>query len=150
MEGSFKELIEPVVEALGCRLWGVEQMSQGKRAMLKVYIDGEDRDVDVEDCARVSRQLSSLLDVEDVVAGKYILEVSSPGLDRRLFTRDQFVECAGEKIRISLRKPYQGQVKFKGVLAGLEGDEVILQTGEQEQTLFPLEQIARANVVPNI
>ena len=145
-----KELIEPVVEALGCRLWGIEQMSQGKRVTLKVYIEGEDRNVDVEDCARVSRQLSSLLDVEDVVSGKYILEVSSPGLDRRLFTRDQFDECTGENIRISLRKPYEGQVKFKGFLAGLEGDEVILQTGEEEQVLFPLEQIDRANVVPNI
>ena len=145
-----KELIEPVVEALGCRLWGIEQMSQGKRVTLKVYIEGESRNVDVEDCARVSRQLSSLLDVEDVVSGKYILEVSSPGLDRRLFTRDQFVECTGENIRISLRKPYEGQIKFKGLLAGLEGDEVILQTGEEEQVLFPLEQIDRANVVPNI
>ena len=145
-----KELIEPVVEALGCRLWGIEQMSQGKRVTLKVYIEGENRNVDVEDCARVSRQLSSLLDVEDVVPGKYILEVSSPGLDRRLFTRDQFVECAGENIRISLRKPYEGQVKFKGLLAGLEGDELILQTSEEEQVLFPLEQIDRANVIPNI
>ncbi|HAK52132.1 MAG TPA: ribosome maturation factor RimP [Gammaproteobacteria bacterium] len=150
MEGSLKELFEPVVEALGCRLWGIEHMSQGRGATLKVYIDGEGRNVDVEDCARVSRQLSSLLDVEDVVPGKYILEVSSPGLDRRLFTRDQFVECAGENIRISLRKPYEGQTKFKGLLAGLEGDEVILQTGEEKQILFPLEQIDKANVVPNI
>ena len=142
-------LIEPVVEGLGFRLWGIERLSRGKHTALKVYIDA-DAGISVDDCARVSRQISSLLDVEDPIPGEYILEVSSPGMDRRLFTRAQFEEFAGVLVRISLRHSYEGRKRYTGLLAGLEGDDVILRTDEDEEFLFPLEQIERANVIPEV
>lgn len=142
-------LIEPVVEGLGFRLWGIERLSRGKHTALKVYIDAE-AGISVDDCARVSRQISSLLDVEDPIPGEYILEVSSPGMDRRLFTKAQFEEFAGVLVRISLRRAYEGRKRYKGLLAGLEGDDVILRTDEEEEFLFPLEQVERANVIPEV
>ncbi|MBT4161985.1 MAG: ribosome maturation factor RimP [Gammaproteobacteria bacterium] len=146
MSDQLTDLIQPVVEGLGCELWGIERLSMGRHSMLKIYIDNEDG-VDVEDCARVSRQVSSLLDVEDPVSGEYTLEVSSPGLDRRLFRLDQFEAYAGAEIRIKLKRPYEGKRKFTGRLRGVEGDEVVLgQDGEE--VLFPFEAIERANVVP--
>lgn len=142
-------LIEPVVEGLGFRLWGIERLSRGKHTGLKVYIDAE-AGISVDDCARVSRQISSLLDVEDPIPGEYILEVSSPGMDRRLFTKAQFEEFAGVLVHISLRRAYEGRKRYKGLLAGLEGDDVILRTDEEEEFLFPLEQVERANVIPEV
>lgn len=149
MDELLKGLIEPIVEGLGCRLWGIERLSRGKSTALKVYIDA-DAGISVEDCARVSRQISSLLDVEDPIPGEYILEVSSPGMDRRLFTKAQFEEFAGVPVRISLRGPYEGKKRYTGLLAGLDGDDVILRTDGEEEFLFPLEQVERANVIPKV
>ena len=146
MSDQLTEMIRPVVEGLGCELWGIERLSTGRFSILKIYIDAVEG-VDIEDCARVSRQVSSLLDVEEPVTGEYTLEVSSPGMDRRLFRLDQFEAFAGEKVRIQLRRPYKGQRKYSGLLRGIEGDEVILDL-DDEEILFPLEAIEKANVVP--
>jgi len=140
------ELIQPVVEGLGCELWGIERQSSGRSSTLKVYIDAE-VGVDIEDCARISRQLSSLLDVEEPLKGEYTLEVSSPGMDRRLFRQDQFEAFAGAKVRIQLKRSYEGQRKYSGLLKGMDGDEVILGF-DDEEILFPLEAIEKANVIP--
>jgi len=140
------ELIQPVVEGLGCELWGIERQSSGRSSTLKVYIDAE-VGVDIEDCARISRQLSSLLDVEEPLKGEYTLEVSSPGMDRRLFRQDQFEAFAGSKVRIQLKRSYEGQRKYSGLLKGVDGDEVILGF-DDEEILFPLEAIEKANVIP--
>ena len=148
MSDQLTVLIQPVVEGLGCELWGIERLSMGRHSTLKIYIDAEDG-VDVEDCARVSRQVSSLLDVEDPVKGEYTLEVSSPGLDRRLFRLDQYEAFTGAEVRIQLKRPYDGKRKFTGQLRGIEGDEVILGKNGEE-ILFPLDAIERANVVPEL
>ena len=148
MSDQLNELIQPVVEAMGCELWGIEQLSMGRYSTVKIYIDSK-RGVDVEDCAKVSRQVSSLLDVEDPMNGEYTLEVSSPGLNRRLFELDQYSAFIGSEVRIRLKRPYEGQRKYSGQLRGVEGDEIIL--GHQgEEILFPFEEIDRANVVPSI
>ena len=146
MSDQLTEMIQPVVEGLGCELWGIERLSTGRFSTLKIYIDAVEG-VDIEDCARVSRQVSSLLDVEEPVTGEYTLEVSSPGMDRRLFRLDQFEAFAGAKVRIRLKRPYEGQRKYSGLLRGIEGDEVILDL-DDEEILFPLEAIEKANVVP--
>lgn len=145
---ELNSLIEPVVEALGCKLWGIEQLSLGRHSMLKIYIDAP-KGIGVEDCARVSRQVSSLLDVEDPVSGRYTLEVSSPGLDRRLFRLEQYADFIGSDLKIRLKRPYEGMRKFSGQLKGIEGDEVILGRDDEEY-IFPYEEIERANIVPNI
>ena len=146
MRDQLTELIQPVVEGLGCELWGIEQLSTGRLSKVKIYIDTEEG-VDIEDCARVSRQVSSLLDIEDPFAGEYTLEVSSPGMDRRFFRLEQFEAFAGSNVRIELMHPYEGKRNYSGQLRGVEGDEVILDL-EDEEILFPFETIHKANVVP--
>ena len=148
LDETLQTLIEPVVNGLGSRLWGIEYLTRGKSTTLKIYIDA-DQGINVEDCARVSRQVSSLLDVEDPIPGRYTLEVSSPGLDRRLFTKAQFEEFASARIRVSLKRPFEGRRRYTGLLGGIEGDDVILHTGEEEEYLFPLDLVDRANIIPD-
>jgi len=143
---QLKALIEPVVKSLGCELWGVEFSAGGRRGLLRVYIDKEGG-VDIGDCERISRQLDGLLDVENPVAGEYTLEVSSPGMDRPLYSQEQFRRFLGAEIGVRLRAAFEGRRKFQGVLVGVEGGEIVLQSGEHEY-LFPLADIERANVLP--
>jgi len=148
MSDQLNELIQPVVEAMGCELWGIEQLSMGRYSTVKIYIDSK-KGVDIEDCTKVSRQVSSLLDVEDPMNGEYTLEVSSPGLNRRLFKLDHYSAFIGSEVRIRLKRPYEGQRKYSGQLRGVEGDEIIL-VHQEEEILIPFEEIERANVAPSI
>ena len=145
-EQQIRELLEPAVEALGFVVWGLEYLSQGRHTLLRLYIDGENG-VGVDDCAAVSRQVSSILDVEDPISGDYTLEVSSPGLDRLLFQLEQYPDYAGEWIEIRLRVPFEGRRKFKGTLKGIEGEDVVVQIDEQE-FLLPHSSVDRAQVKP--
>lgn len=139
-------LLQPVVESLECRLWGVEFFPKGKQSLLRVYIDRPDG-ITVEDCERVSRQISSVLDVEDPIRSEYTLEVSSPGMDRPLFTLEQYQQSTGETVNLRLRLAFEGRRKFTGLLKGVEDDEIVLQVGEEE-FLLPYELIDKANIVP--
>lgn len=143
---QLQELVAPAVTALGFELWGVEYITRGREVLLRIYIDHEEG-IDVDDCAAVSRQVSALLDVEDPIQSEYILEVSSPGMDRPLFTLDQFTRYRGEQVKLKLRTPYEGRRNFSGRLSGVEGDEVVLVVGEEEY-LLPIELIDKAHVVP--
>lgn len=170
-------LIRPVVTGLGYECWGIALLNQGRHSLLRVYIeklsadaqmfeadvaptqsnvDADDEPagfseresgIGIEDCERVSRQLSAVLDVEDPIAGDYTLEVSSPGMDRPLYTLSQYLRFAGNQIALTLRMAFEGRRKFTGLLKGVEGDEVVIQV-EQEEFLFPIESIEKANVVP--
>lgn len=139
-------LIEPVVIGLGYQLWGIEKVQQGRRVTLKIYIDAEDG-VTIEDCAKVSRQVSGLLDVEDPISGDYLLEVSSPGIDRRLFKPEHFDLCKGEKIQVTLRQAFEGQRKWKGVLCGLDEGDAVLRVDDTQEIVLPLASIERARVL---
>ncbi|KXS37185.1 ribosome maturation factor RimP [Modicisalibacter tunisiensis] len=145
-DAALNALIEPVVTSMGFELWGIEYLSQGKHSRLVIYIDGPDG-INVDDCAAVSRQVSGVLDVEDPIPGQYQLEVSSPGMDRPLFTLDQFTRYRGHVVALRLRAPYEGRRKFKGLLAGVENDEVLLQL-DGEEYCFPIDGIEQARVVP--
>ena len=109
------DLVQPSVEAMGVELWGVEYLSQGRRSMLRIFIES-DKGITVDDCERVSRQVSGVLDVEDPIAGEYTLEVSSPGADRMLFTLDQYQRFIGEQVSVRLRAPFDWRRNFKGLL----------------------------------
>lgn len=148
MSTQLRSLIEPVVTGMGFELWGAEYLTQGRYSVLKIFIDSENG-IDVDDCASVSRQVGSLLDVEEPLRGQYTLEVSSPGMDRRLFTFEQFDLMKGSQVKLKLNKPFDGKKRFTGLLVGTEDKEVVLRVGEEE-TLFPYEMIDRANVVPEI
>jgi ribosome maturation factor RimP len=139
-------VIAPVVESLDCEFVGIEYGRQGNRGLLRVYIDKENG-VGVKDCQRVSHQLSGVLDVEDVIQGQYQLEVSSPGLDRPLFTLAHFEQFAGHEVKLKLVTPIEGQRKFKGTLQGVEDEQVIVNIGENELVLA-LGAIDTANLIP--
>jgi ribosome maturation factor RimP len=142
-----EDLIEPVVSSLGCELWGLEYHASGRhRGALRIYID-KPEGVDLSDCEKVSRQVSGVLDVEDPIQGEYTLEVSSPGMDRPLYTLEQFAEFVGEQVKVKLRVPFEGRRQFKGLLSGVEGDEVKVVV-EDHEYLLPIESIDKANVVP--
>ena len=140
------EMIRPVVEGLGFEFWGMEFVSQGKHSVLRVFIDSENG-IMLEDCEVVSRQVSGVMDVEDPIAGEYALEVSSPGMDRPLYTLDQFERYAGHRVSLRLRMPFDGRRKFEGVLKGIEGSDVVIVV-EDNEYLFPVDSIDKANVVP--
>ncbi|RRJ83350.1 ribosome maturation factor RimP [Aestuariirhabdus litorea] len=139
-------LVKPVAEGLGLEFWGVEYVSQGRHTLLRVYIDSPEG-VTLDHCEAVSRQVSAVLDVEDPIAGEYTLEVSSPGMDRPLFTIAQFEVYSGHAVSLRLRVPFDGRRKYKGVIKAVEGDEVVLQV-EDHEYLFPIDSIEKANIVP--
>lgn len=145
-ELQVEELLAPTVESLGCTIWGVEFLNQGKHTKLRLYIDREEG-VDVDHCAAVSRHVSDILDVEEVISSAYTLEVSSPGMDRLLFKEEQFAASAGEQVDIRLNFPFEGRKKFIGVLRGVQESMAIVQIDEDE-FLLPLENIQKARVVP--
>jgi len=118
-ETGLSKLIEPVVQELGCELWGIEKLQQGRQVVLKIYIESADG-INVDDCARVSRQVSAILDVEDPIPGEYMLEVSSPGVERRLFKPEHFNVCKGEKVQITLRQAFDGRRSLKGCCVDLK------------------------------
>jgi ribosome maturation factor RimP len=144
---ELKQLLGPVVEALGCELWGLELQAGGKTKLLRIYIDRAEDGIGVDDCERVSRQASAVLDVEEAINGEYILEVSSPGMDRPLYELNQYEQYIGEDISLRLRFPYEGRRNFKGRLTGIDNDEIVLVVTDHE-FLFPVEGIEKANVVP--
>ena len=145
-EADIEALLAPVVALEGCEIWGVEYRAQGRHSKLAIYIDSE-QGIGVDDCERVSRRVSDVLEVEEVFSGAYTLEVSSPGMDRILFKPEQYGRCRGEEIEVRLNYPVDGSKRIKGVLMGLEDGEVVVRVGEDDY-LLPLENVQRARVVP--
>ena len=143
---QLQAMLAPVVEALGYECWGVEFISQGRHSLLRVYIDHANG-IQVDDCEKVSRQVSGVLDVEDPISSEYTLEVSSPGMDRPLFTLEQFAKHAGVQVKIKLRSPFEGRRNFQGLLKGVEEQDVIVQADEHEY-LLPVDSIEKANIIP--
>ncbi|MGU1746342.1 ribosome maturation factor RimP [Pseudomonas aeruginosa] len=143
---QLQALLAPVVEALGYEYWGVEFISQGRHSVLRVYIDRPEG-ILIDDCEAVSRQVSGILDVEDPISGEYTLEVSSPGMDRPLFTLEQFAKHAGEQVKIRLRSPYEGRRNYQGILRGVEEQDVVVLVDDHEY-LLPIDSIDKANIIP--
>lgn len=139
------ELVDATIQALGLELWGVEHIQQGKYSLLRIYIEREEG-VTIEDCEKVSRQVSALLDVEDPITGEYTLEVSSPGVDRPLFSIEQYEQYIGSEVNLRLRKPLQGRRKFKGQIIRVAGDSISLLV---EGTEYDLEhsEVEQASIV---
>ena len=145
LEQNLQQMLQGAVEDLGCELWGIECQRAGRFMTVRLFIDKEGG-VTVDDCADVSRQVSAILDVEDPIADKYNLEVSSPGLDRPLFTLPQFERYIGQDIAVHLRIPVIERRKWQGKLARIENDVVTLIVDGQEQVLV-FGNIQKANVV---
>jgi ribosome maturation factor RimP len=141
-------MLQPTVEALGYELWGLEHLVQGRHSVLRVFIDSP-AGISVDDCAAVSEQVSGVLDVEDPITGEYTLEVSSPGMDRQLFRLEQYAGYIGETVEVRLRSAFEGRRKFKGVLKGIEGEDVVIQVDDHE-FLLPYGAIEKARIQPRV
>ncbi|MDX1705059.1 ribosome maturation factor RimP [Pseudidiomarina sp.] len=146
VEERLAEMLQPAVEALGFSLWGVEFVRAGKHSTLRVYIDHEDG-VGVDDCAQVSYQASSILDVEDPINTEYYLEVSSPGMERPFFKAAQFADYIGEVAAVELNMAQQGKRKFKGKIAAVDGDQIEFDV-DGEMLKVANSSIKKAHLVP--
>ena len=140
------DLFEPEVVAIGYELLGIEMTQNGHGSILRVYIDKEGG-IDVDDCVAVSHQLTGILDVEDPISGHYDLEVSSPGLDRPLFTVEQYKKFIGETVKVKLYEKHNGRKRFIGVLNVVDDVEVVIDC-EDEEYKVPFRLIERAHLVP--
>ena len=140
------ELLEPSVVSLGLVLWAIEIVGRANRSTLRLVIDHLDRQVTVEDCEAVSRQVSRILDVEDPLPERYTLEVSSPGIERALHKLEHFEQSVGYQDKVKLKVPFEGRKNYSGVIAGVENQAVLLQQGETEYE-FPAEHIERGQLV---
>ncbi len=129
-------------------MWGVEYFPAGRQAMLRIYIDAPDG-VTVEDCERVSHQLSGVLDVEEPIRHDYTLEVSSPGLDRVLFKPEQYFTYLGADVDVRLKFPLEGLRKVVGRLVAASESEVVIEAEDAAVTV-PTEQIRRTRLVPRL
>ena len=146
LRDELSRLLGPVVAGRGVELWELEYANRPGGGLLRLYIDSP-QGITVEDCERVSRAVSSVLDESDPIPGEYTLEVSSPGLDRVLRTREHFARFEGEQVRVEMREPIAGRKRFVGQL---------LEVGEREITLsvdganvsLPIDEIHRARLVP--
>jgi len=137
-------LLEPVVRGMGYELVGVA--FDGHQRVLRVYIDRPEG-ITLDDCSAVSYQLSGLLDVEDPIPGRYQLEISSPGMDRPLFTIEHFERFKGEMVRLQLSRPLEGRRRYKARLQGVEGEEVLL-TEDDHTFRIPFDLIEKARLSP--
>ena len=138
-------LLEPVISAMGYEMLGIEQVSRGRDSLVRVYID-RDQGITLADCERVSGQVTGVLDVEDPIRGSYHLEVSSPGVERPLFTLEQCGRYLGRDIRVRLRSKLEGRRKLSGKLLELN-DAVLVIDEEGTRYEVPAEMIDRAYLV---
>jgi ribosome maturation factor RimP len=144
------ELVASAVEPLGYELLGVEYLAQGRHSVLRIYIDSPDG-INLDDCERASRQVSAVLDVDDPLKGQYTLEMSSPGLDRPLFTAEHFTRFIGHEVKLRLHSPLEGQRRFKALIKGVEGDVIHLTSSEMDEDWqIPLDNIEKANLLPKL
>lgn len=140
------DIISPAILAMGYELVGCIQFRQGRRMIIRIYIDNT-KGITLDDCQRVSHQVSGLLAVSDPIPCDYTLEVSSPGLDRPLFTREHFERFAGNQVRLRLRVPVKQQRNFTGKLVGVVEENVVLRL-DGEEVMLPLVHVERANIIP--
>lgn len=158
---DISNLLSPTVQALGLELLGVEYLPSPGGALLRLYIDipqdavGDieaPRMVGIEDCESVSREVSAQLDVQDPISGHYTLEVSSPGVDRPLFTLAQFARFLGEQAKIGLKLPQDGRRRLQGRIIAVEGERVELELDakpEPQRVSVAFDNIEKARLVPD-
>jgi ribosome maturation factor RimP len=138
-------IVEPVIEGMGFRLVRLRLMG-GKRTTLQVMAERPDGTMEIEDCAELSRALSAVLDVEDPIASEYMLEVSSPGIDRPLTRLGDFARWSGFVARVEAEELIDGRRRFKGTLGGVENGEILIET-DQGPARVPFDQLADAKLV---
>ncbi len=143
-ETQLGERIEPIVRALGFKVWGVEYLMHSHPPLLRIYIDGPNG-IKANDCAQVTRQLHALFAVEDPLLDRYVLEVSSPGLNRRLFRLEQYADYKDQAIKLELRQSMEGRRQFSGQLGDIKGSDIVVLVDDKAYTI-PFAVVAKATV----
>ena len=146
LQEQIQLLLDPILGSLGLTLWDLEIRKQGPQWLLRIYIDRETGGVTLGDCEAVSRDLGTVLDVEDIISHAYTLEVSSPGLDRSLTRPEHYRRCRGSLVKIKTFQPINGVKVFKGKLAGLEDLVVVLEQDSGETLRIPLDNVSKASL----
>lgn len=150
-------IIAPAVAACDVALWGVEFVPQGRKSLLRIFIESlpeeqaQGKQVTIEDCAAVNHQVSGVLEVHDPIAGEYILEVSSPGIDRAFFSEAQMRQYMGEMINLRLINAIgagkEKRRKISGTLESMSDKTLSLTTPEGESVTIELANIDKANLI---
>lgn len=141
------EIVEPITADLGYILWGIEVVGAGKLT-IRIFIDHE-KGVSVDDCQVVSKDVSAIFDVEDPISDKYVLEVSSPGMNRQIFNIIQAQALVGFNVKAVTLTPVESQTKFKGVLERVEGNNVILKLDDGREVSFDFDELKKFRVSPD-
>lgn len=160
------ELIAPAVEACGVELWGLEFTPQGKRSLVRIFIDkpedetiepviSEDGEIDlgrgvgVQDCVRVTQQVGAILDVHDPISGEYSLEVSSPGWDRTFFKLEQMQAYIGQQVALRLISAVDNRRKFQAKLVAVDVENEFIQVEVEKQQVLEIDShnIDKANLI---
>jgi ribosome maturation factor RimP len=145
------ELVDPIADSIGLSIVRVRLMGGTLRRRLQIMAERPtDHDISVEECARLSRAMSEVLDVADPIAGEYLLEVSSPGIDRPLTRPIDFELFDGFEARLETDRMIEGRKRFKGILAGVDGDSIAIDLdGEEDTALIPFDWLVDAKLVMN-
>jgi ribosome maturation factor RimP len=143
-----REIVERVAQPEGIEVVDVELHGRGPGSVLRIYLD-RPGGITHEDCQRVSREVGTILDVEDVMESRYTLEVSSPGLDRRMVKPSDYERFVGNNIKIMLKVPQDGRRRFQGLLLGMQSGRVRVEDESGSVVEIPAEQIEKANLVPD-
>ena len=149
VQTELDNIVKNTVEGLNYVLWGYEYRPQRESALLRIFIEKDKNDksgISVDDCAIVSRQIGAVLDVENIIPVAYILEVSSPGMDRVLFTPEQYQDYLGKSMKIRTRTPITERRNFKGTLIKAT-DSIVHIKVDNEEFEIPFESIDRARLV---
>jgi ribosome maturation factor RimP len=142
--------LEQLITSMGYELVGCEMQPQGRRFIFRIYIDAA-TGVGVDDCSKISHQVSAMLDVEDPFDSRYSLEISSPGIDRPLFKLDHYKKFIGNKIKLKLHVPIANQRNFKGVLKRVKDDNLdFIVEGSNEEITVRFDMIEKANLIGEI
>jgi ribosome maturation factor RimP len=150
---NFREQVLAIAERVaaseGMEVVDVECHSTGRRGRVAIFLDKPDG-IKVKDCELVSRQVSAILDIEDLFPGSFVLEVSSPGLDRKLVKPSDYEKFLGRKVKVKLISPRDGRKQFTGRLSSFDGDTVTLELAPEVEEQFKLEEIRQARLVVEI
>jgi ribosome maturation factor RimP len=145
IKSQIERLIEPLLDAWGYELVDVEYLSEHGRWVLRLYID-KVGGVTIDDCARVSREIGDLIDIKDIIAHEYVLEVSSPGLNRALKKERDFVRYLGRIIKVRMKEPIHGRRNFSGHIRDFQSGVLFLEM-EKETVALPWQDIDRAHLI---
>jgi len=145
LKDKIKEIIEPVINAVGIELYDIEFNKMRAKGLLRVFIEKQGG-VTIDDCERISREIEAALDVEDPIPFSYVLEVSSPGLDRPLKELEDFKRYSGKTVRVITHEPIDNQTFFIGTIISAENNEISLLLPKDRQVIIPYKNISKARL----